>query len=66
MHVLAALAVEAVPTGPSTTSNASDGFLGWFLENAWLIPLIPALSFVAILFCRVAGGFKPLPIPERL
>ena len=22
----------------------------WFLDNAWLIPLIPALSFVAILF----------------
>ena len=23
---------------------------GWFLENAWLIPLLPALSFVGILF----------------
>ncbi len=23
---------------------------GWFLENVWLIPLLPALSFVAILF----------------
>ena len=23
---------------------------GWFLENVWLIPAIPALSFVLILF----------------
>ena len=42
---LLTLAAEAVPAGPSSTSDAN-----WFLENAWLIPLLPGLSFVAILF----------------
>jgi NADH-quinone oxidoreductase subunit L len=37
------LAAE-VATGPSQTSAAN-----WFLENAWLIPLLPALSFLGIL-----------------
>jgi NADH-quinone oxidoreductase subunit L len=32
--------------GPSEVVQAS----GWFLEHAWIIPLLPALSFVAILF----------------
>ncbi len=36
-------AAEAV-SGPSSVSSA-----GWFLDNAWLIPLLPAVSFVAIL-----------------
>jgi NADH-quinone oxidoreductase subunit L len=34
-----------VATGPSTTENAN-----WFLRNAWIFPLIPAISFVLILF----------------
>ena len=34
-----------VATGPSQTSDAN-----WFLENAWIIPLLPAISFVGILF----------------
>ena len=38
------LAAEAVPTGPMSVSDAN-----WFLANAWLIPLLPALSFAAIL-----------------
>ena len=38
------LAAEAT-TGPSQTSEAN-----WFLEHAWIIPLLPALSFVGILF----------------
>ena len=37
------LAAE-VATGPSQTSDAN-----WFLENAWMIPLLPAISFVVIL-----------------
>ncbi|MFV2039898.1 MAG: NADH-quinone oxidoreductase subunit L, partial [Acidimicrobiales bacterium] len=32
--------------GPSVVVQAS----GWFLENAWIIPLLPAISFVIILF----------------
>ncbi len=32
--------------GPGTIVQAS----GWFLENVWLIPALPALSFVIILF----------------
>ncbi len=38
------LAAEAAPTGPMSVSDAN-----WFLANAWLIPLLPALSFAAIL-----------------
>lgn len=40
----------------ATTSSATSIPLGitqegnWFLQNAWLIPLIPALSFIGILF----------------
>ena len=40
----------------ATTSSLTSIPLGitqegnWFLQNAWLIPLIPALSFVGILF----------------
>ena len=42
MFGLLTFAVE----GPSEVVQAS----GWFLENAWIIPLLPALSFVFILF----------------
>ncbi len=39
------LAAEAVSDGPAIVHDAN-----WFLENAWLIPLLPAISFVLILF----------------
>ena len=39
------LAGEAVSEVSTVTHDAN-----WFLENAWLIPLLPAVSFVAILF----------------
>jgi NADH-quinone oxidoreductase subunit L len=37
---------------------------GWFLRNAWLIPLIPAISFVLILFVgkRTPGKGSPIGI----
>jgi NADH-quinone oxidoreductase subunit L len=37
---------------------------GWFLRNAWLIPLLPAISFVLILFAgkRTPGKGAPLGI----
>ncbi|MFT7475956.1 MAG: NADH-quinone oxidoreductase subunit L [Verrucomicrobiales bacterium] len=38
------LATEAVPQVSFTTEA------NWFLENVWLIPLLPALSFLGILF----------------
>ena len=46
MSLLVALAEsDSVPTS-STVTHAAN----WFLENAWLVPLLPALSFVGILF----------------
>ena len=42
---LLTLAAETAPTGPMSVSGAN-----WFLDNAWLVPLLPALSFAAILF----------------
>ena len=42
---LLTLAAETAPTGPMSVSGAN-----WFLDNAWLIPLLPGLSFAAILF----------------
>ncbi len=42
MGSLLTLAVE----GPKAIAPAG----GWFLENAWIIPLLPAISFVLILF----------------
>ena len=42
MGSLLTLAVE----GPKVIAPAS----GWFLENAWIIALLPAISFVLILF----------------
>ncbi len=38
------LAVEAVPDVSFTTDA------NWFLENVWIIPLLPVLSFFAIIF----------------
>ena len=38
-------APSAVPTSSTVTHSAN-----WFLEYAWLVPLLPALSFVGILF----------------
>lgn len=34
-------------------AEATEGIFqasGWFLENAWLVPAFPALSFLVILF----------------
>ncbi len=42
---LSVLAAEAVSGGSSVVHDAN-----WFLENAWLIPLLPAVSFLLILF----------------
>ena len=42
---LLTLAAETAPTGPMSVSGAN-----WFLDNAWLVPLLPGLSFAAILF----------------
>ncbi len=39
------LTSEAVSEGPSVVHDAN-----WFLENAWLVPLLPAVSFLLILF----------------
>ncbi len=41
---LAVLAAESVPEVSFTTEA------NWFLENVWIIPLLPALSFLGILF----------------
>ena len=38
------LAVEEIPDVSFTTDA------NWFLENVWIIPLLPALSFFGILF----------------
>ncbi|MEZ5166239.1 MAG: hypothetical protein R2695_07010 [Acidimicrobiales bacterium] len=47
MSVLALLAptTEAVSEVSTVTEHAN-----WFLEHAWIIPLLPAISFVLILF----------------
>ena len=42
MEALSALAGE----GPTSLIQAG----GWFLEKAWIIPALPAISFVLILF----------------
>ncbi len=42
---LSTLAASSVPSASTVTANAN-----WFLENAWLIALLPALSFLVILF----------------
>ena len=43
--MFATLAAEAVSTVTTVTNDAA-----WFLENAWIIPLLPAISFALILF----------------
>ncbi len=57
----AALAVadETVAYGPSSTDSA-----GFFLDYAWLVPLLPALSFLVILLFgkRMRGGGAGLGI----
>jgi NADH-quinone oxidoreductase subunit L len=50
MSSLSTLAAE----GPSQLVDAS----GWFLENAWIIPALPAVSFVLILFFGKKMKFK--------
>jgi NADH-quinone oxidoreductase subunit L len=52
------LAAEAA----ETAANAATG--GWFLRNAWIIPLVPAISFVLILFLgkRTPGKGAPIGI----
>ncbi|MDE0492884.1 MAG: hypothetical protein OXH54_03040, partial [Acidimicrobiaceae bacterium] len=42
--IVALAAEESVAYGPSSTESA-----GFFLDYAWLIPLLPALSFAGIL-----------------
>ncbi len=39
----------AAPSSVPTSSTVTDS-VNWFLEYAWLVPLLPALSFVGILF----------------
>ena len=34
---------DSIPLGITDAGN-------WFLQNVWLIPLIPAMSFIGILF----------------
>ncbi len=43
--MFATLAADAVSKVTTVTHDAN-----WFLENAWIIPLLPAISFVLILF----------------
>ena len=43
--MFATLAADAVSKVTTVTNEAN-----WFLENAWIIPLLPAISFVLILF----------------
>ena len=53
--------VTSIPLGITKEGN-------WFLQNAWLIPLIPALSFVGILFFgkRLPRGGSELGIAALL
>jgi len=48
----AGLANTAATVLAAETSEALEAVTasGWFLENAWLIPILPGLSFLAILF----------------
>jgi len=51
--VFASLAADAVSEISTVTNDAN-----WFLENAWLIALLPAISFVLILFFGKKMPFK--------
>ncbi len=50
---VAALAGETVSIGPSVVHDAN-----WFLKNAWLIPLLPAISFALILLFGKRLAYK--------
>ncbi len=49
MNSLLATALPFVTEGPSEVSSVTND-ASWFLENAWIIPLLPAVSFLLILF----------------
>ncbi len=49
MNALLAAALPLAVEGPSEASSVTND-ASWFLENAWIIPLLPAISFVLILF----------------
>ncbi len=51
--MFASLAADAVSEISTVTNDAN-----WFLENAWLVPLLPAISFVLILFFGKKMPFK--------
>ena len=51
--MLAQLAADAVSEVSTVTNDAN-----WFLENAWIIALLPAISFVLILFFGKKMPFK--------
>ena len=51
--MFASLAADAVSDVSTVTNDAN-----WFLENAWLIALLPAISFVLILFFGKKMPFK--------
>ena len=51
--MFASLAADAVSEISTVTNDAN-----WFLENAWLIALLPAISFVLILFFGKKMPFK--------
>ena len=63
IQILAATtsSVTSIPLGITQEGN-------WFLQNAWLIPLIPALSFIGILFFgkRLPRGGSELGIAALL
>jgi NADH-quinone oxidoreductase subunit L len=49
MNALLAAALPLATEGPSEVSSVTNE-ASWFLENAWIIPLLPAISFLLILF----------------
>ncbi|MEQ8843098.1 MAG: NADH-quinone oxidoreductase subunit L [Acidimicrobiales bacterium] len=49
MSSLLATALPLFIEGPSEVSSVTND-ANWFLEHAWIIPLLPAVSFVLILF----------------
>ena len=61
MNSLLAAALPLAVEGPSEVSSVTRD-ANWFLENAWIIPLLPAISFVLILFFALllAGGIVRL------
>ncbi len=53
---LSSLLVLAAESGPVTAGYTFDG--PWILRNVWIIPFIPAMSFLAILFFGKRMKFK--------